>query len=141
MSANKARQALPSTYSRPAMDETLDRLTDPGASGTSGNGGTRDTSGSPGTRGNRGDSETFGTTGKQGVTSGTSGNTASQRQHVKLAEPLAAELRDAVWFLSEYGRPRVKLGEVLDEAVAAWLAQTKAEHNGGEDFPHRGSLR
>jgi hypothetical protein len=50
-------------------------------------------------------------------------------------------MRDAVWFLSEHGRPRVQLGELLDEAVEAWLAEAKKTHNEGQDFPHRGRLR
>ena len=75
------------------------------------------------------------------VTPDTSPTKANPRQHVKLAAPLADELRDAVWFLSEHGRPRVQLGELLDEAVAAWLNEVKGAHNGGEAFPHRGRLR
>jgi hypothetical protein len=54
---------------------------------------------------------------------------------------LADEMRDAVWFLSEHGRPRVQLGEILDEAVERWLTEVKQEHNGGKDFPRRGRLR
>src|SRR3954464_3274939 len=34
-----------------------------------------------------------------------------------------------------------KLGELLDEAVEAWLAEAKKTHNQGQDFPHRGRLR
>jgi hypothetical protein len=60
---------------------------------------------------------------------------------VKLRRSLADEMRDAVWFLSEHGRPRVQLGEILDEAVERWLTEVKQEHNGGEDFPRRGRLR
>lgn len=63
------------------------------------------------------------------------------RQHVKLRADLADQMRDAVWFLSEHGRPRVQLGELLDEAVTAWLEQSKQAHNGGADFPHKGRLR
>ena len=62
-------------------------------------------------------------------------------EHVKVRRALADEMRDAVWFLSEHGRPRVRLGELLDEAVSAWLDEVKREHNGGEDFPRRGRLR
>jgi hypothetical protein len=50
-------------------------------------------------------------------------------------------MRDAVWFLSEHGRPRVQLGELLDEAIEAWLAEAKKTYNEGQDFPHRGLLR
>jgi len=46
-----------------------------------------------------------------------------------------------VWFLSEHGRPRVQLGELLDEAIEAWLTDAKKQHNGGQAFPHRGRLR
>lgn len=60
---------------------------------------------------------------------------------MKLRRSLADEMRDAVWFLSEHGRPRVQLGEILDEAVERWLTEVKQEHNGGKDFPRRGRLR
>lgn len=50
-------------------------------------------------------------------------------------------MRDAVWYLSEHGRPRVQLGEIVDEAIGEWLAKTKAEHTAGEPFPQRGRLR
>jgi hypothetical protein len=63
------------------------------------------------------------------------------RDHVKLRRSLAAEMRDAVWFLSEHGRARVQLVEILDEAVGEWLAKQKVEQNEGRDFPHRGGLR
>ena len=63
------------------------------------------------------------------------------RQHVKLRSDLADEVRAAVWFLSERGRPRVQLGELLDEAVEEWLYVAKKLHNGGQDFPARGRLR
>jgi hypothetical protein len=56
---------------------------------------------------------------------------------VKLRRDLANEMRDAVWFLSEHGRPRVHLGELLDEAIAGWLQATKAAHNDGRRFPRR----
>ena len=63
------------------------------------------------------------------------------RQHVKVRSDLADEVRAAVWFLSERGRPRVQLGELLDEAVEEWLAAAKKLHNEGRDFPDRGRLR
>ncbi len=75
------------------------------------------------------------------VTADTSSAKAKPRQHVKLAAPLADELRDAVWFMSEHGRPRIQLGELLDEAVGRWLNEAKGAHNGGEAFPRRGRLR
>jgi hypothetical protein len=50
-------------------------------------------------------------------------------------------MRDAVWFFSEHGRPRVQLGELLDEAVETWLAEAKKAYNDGQNFPHRGRLR
>lgn len=63
------------------------------------------------------------------------------RDHVKVRRALADEMRDAVWFLSEHGRPRVQLGELLDEALQAWLTEAKMAHNDGKPFPHRGRLR
>ena len=66
---------------------------------------------------------------------------ATPRDHVKVARPLVGEMRDAVWFLSEHGRPRVQLGELLDEAISAWLKTVKAEHTSGAAFPVRGRLR
>jgi len=60
---------------------------------------------------------------------------------LKLRRDLADEMRDAVWFLSGHGRPRVQLGEMLDEAIEAWLSDAKEQHNGGQTFPHRGRLR
>jgi len=35
----------------------------------------------------------------------------------------------------------VQLGELLDEAIEAWLAEAKKTYNEGQDFPHRGLLR
>lgn len=67
--------------------------------------------------------------------------TATPRDHVKVSRPLVDEMRDAVWFLSEHGRPRVQLGELLDEAISAWLKTVKAEHTRGAAFPVRGRLR
>lgn len=72
---------------------------------------------------------------------GRSVDAPAARQHVKLRADLADQMRDAVWFFSEHGRPRVQLGELLDEAIAAWLEQSKRAHNGGDDFPHKGRLR
>lgn len=66
---------------------------------------------------------------------------ATPRDHVKVARPLVDEMRDAVWFLSEHGRPRVQLGELIDEAIGAWLKAAKADHNGGKAFPVKGRLR
>lgn len=66
---------------------------------------------------------------------------ATPRDHVKVARPLVDEMRDAVWFLSEHGRPRVQLGELLDEAISAWLKDVKAQHTRGATFPVRGRLR
>lgn len=63
------------------------------------------------------------------------------RQHVKVSADLAQEMRDAVWFLCAHGRPRVKLNELLDEALELWLHQAKARYNNGEDFPEGGPLR
>ncbi len=44
------------------------------------------------------------------------------------------------WFLSGHGRPRVQLGELLDEAIEAWLSDAKEQHNGGQTFPHLGDF-
>jgi hypothetical protein len=38
---------------------------------------------------------------------------------------LGDEMRDVVGFLSEHGRPRVQLGEILDAAVKRWLTEVK----------------
>lgn len=75
-------------------------------------------------------------------TPGTSGTVTTElREHVKVRRALVDQMRDAVWFFSEHGRPRVRLGELLDEAVSAWLDDAKRQHNGGEDFPRKGPLR
>lgn len=124
------RNALPP--GRRASEAALDSLLDPGTSGTSGFSVTRGTPGNGNTSDNRG---TGGTRGASGARSN------EPRDHVKLRRSLADEMRDAVWFLSEHGRPRVQLGEILDEAVERWLTEVKQEHNGGEDFPRRGRLR
>jgi len=131
------RKALPGKdtgITRP-MDRALDTLTDPGTRGT------------PGVQGNQGFQDTSGTAVTQDV-SGSRGTPRTEqwtkpalRDHVKLRRDLADEVRDAVWFLSEHGRPRVQLGELLDEAIEAWLTDAKKQHNGGQAFPHRGRLR
>jgi len=115
------------------MDRALDTLTDPeGTSGVRGTGGVRE---SEETAGTSGTSDTV-------VTRGTSVRSkAIPREHVKLRRDLADEVRDAVWFLSEHGRPRVQLGELLDEAIDAWLIVAKEQYNEGHTFPHRGRLR
>ena len=134
------RNALPPV--RRASEAALDSLIDPGTPGTSGfsvtrtdNGSTSDNRGSTVTSGIRDTRDTRGTQGASGARSN------EPRDHVKLRRSLADEMRDAVWFLSEHGRPRVQLGEILDEAVERWLTEVKQEHNGGEDFPRRGRLR
>ncbi len=154
MSANP-RQRLGGTagYQRPVLD-VLDDLTDPGSADTSG---PRDTSGSrdtPDSRDNSGSQDTSRSRDTPGTAANrkNSGNrgtarahaqtvSAEPRDHVKVARSLADEMRDAVWFLSEHGRPRVQLGELFDEAVRAWLDEAKAKHNGAEPFPVRGRLR
>ena len=129
------RKALPgkdSGITRP-MDRALDTLTDP-----------EGTSGVRGTGGVRVPEETAVTSGTSGtiVTRGASVRSkAIPREHVKLRRDLADEVRDAVWFLSEHGRPRVQLGELLDEAIDAWLVVAKEQYNEGHTFPHRGRLR
>jgi len=131
------RKALPGKdtgITRP-MDRALDTLTDPNTRGT------------PNVQGNRGTQDNSDTAVVQDVsgTHGTRGNEQrpkpALRDHVKLRRDLADEVRDAVWFLSEHGRPRVQLGELIDEAIEAWLSDAKKQHNGGHTFPHRGRLR
>ena len=147
MSSSRPTRLGRGAYQRPSTD-VLDDLTDPGTSGISGHSGTKVPSVTPG---NSDTSDTFdpltvmasirsprdsGLSGTPGVRSA-----AMPRDHVKVARPLVQEMRDAVWFLSEHGRPRVQLGELLDEAISAWLRAAKAEHTGGDAFPVRGRLR
>lgn len=136
------RNALPP--GRRASEAALDSLLDPGISvtsdtpvirSTSDNGSTSDNRGPTAISGTRGNRDTEGARGASGTRS------IEARDHVKLRRSLADEMRDAVWFLSEHGRPRVQLGEILDEAVERWLTEVKQEHNGGENFPRRGRLR
>jgi hypothetical protein len=137
-------RGLPSPTAATPLTQVLDTLTDPGTPGTSDPSVTpvnsvasdsRDTAGTPGSSDHRGVSDTAGTRGTSEKPK------PAARDHVKLRRDLAADMRDAVWFLSEHGRPRVQLGELLDEAVEAWLAEAKKTHNEGQDFPHRGRLR
>lgn len=127
------RNALPP--GRRASEAALDSLLDAGTSGTSGFSVTRDIPDNRSTSDIRGNRDTGGTRGASGT------RLNEPRDHVKLRRSLADEMRDAVWFLSEHGRPRVQLGEIIDEAVERWLTEVKQEHNGGEDFPRRGRLR
>ena len=152
-------------YKRPSLS-VLDDLTDPGTRGipeTSGTsdildisgtseswsvsatGDTRETADTAGTSVPLSNAGVSGPAGPPVVedVSGTRGTkkVAELRDHVKVARSLADEMRDAVWFFSEHGRPRVQLGELLDEAVAAWLDNAKSVHNGGQSFPRRGRLR
>ncbi len=125
------------------MDRALDALTDPGV-GTRGTSVTRDSLGIEGTQellGAQESSDNRGTRGTRDVQHVAGRPNSVPRDHVKLRRDLAGEVRDAVWFLSEHGRPRVQLGELLDEAIEAWLANAKGQHNDGRDFPHRGRLR
>ena len=137
-------RGLPSPTAVTPLTQVLDTLTDPGTPGTSDPSVTpansvasdsRDTAVTPGSSDHRGVSDTAGTPGSSEKPK------PAARDHVKLRRDLAADMRDAVWFLSEHGRPRVQLGELLDEAVEAWLAEAKKTHNEGQDFPHRGRLR
>jgi hypothetical protein len=137
-------RGLPSPTAATPLTQVLDTLTDPGTPGTSDPSVTpvnsvasdsRDTAGTPGSSDHRGVLDTAGTRGTSEKPK------PAARDHVKLRRDLAADMRNAVWFLSEHGRPRVQLGELLDEAVEAWLAEAKKTHNEGQDFPHRGRLR
>jgi hypothetical protein len=140
-------RGLPSPTTATPLSQVLDTLTDPGTPGNS------DVWVTSGTSGPRDDRDTSGPAGSSvsSVTQGSLDNSGNRvtsdrrkpatRDHVKLRSDLAAEMRDAVWFLSEHGRPRVQLGELLDEAVEAWLAEAKKTYNDGQDLPHRGRLR
>lgn len=151
------RNALPPP--RRASEAALEALIDPGNAVTSGtNGtsglvrsavapgsagalvtrGTNDTSEIRETRDVRGNPDTPGSSNNAGTSGATS---HPPREHVKIRRALADEMRDAVWFLTERGRPRVQLGELLDEAVVAWLTESQRQHNGGAKFPRRGRLR
>jgi hypothetical protein len=147
-------RGLPRGEAASALSQVLDTLTDPVASDTSGNPntpGTPDISGTGDTPGTSVSSVPLDAHGTSVGASGTSGTSSeadtserrppTRRTHVKLRNDLACEVRDAVWFLSEHGRPRVQLGELLDEAIEAWLAEAKKTYNEGQDFPHRGLLR
>ena len=135
-----SRNALPPT--RRASEVALEALIDPGTPGSGGTWSTRDTSVTAGTPDDGGTSNTSGTEGASGTRGTSSASMPTEpREHVKVRRALADEMRDAVWFLSEHGRPRVRLGELLDEAVSAWLDEVKREHNEGEGFPRRGRLR
>jgi len=131
------RKALPGKdtgITRP-MDRALDTLTDPDTRGTS------SVQVNRGTQGNSGTSVIQDVSGTHGTRGNKQRANPALRDHVKLRRDLADEMRDAVWFLSEHGRPRVQLGELLDEAIEAWLSDTKKQHNEGQTFPHRGRLR
>lgn len=130
------RNALPP--GRRASEAALDSLIDPGTSGTSV---IRGPSDNRSTSDNRDSSVTSGNRGTGGIRGASGARSIEPRDHVKLRRSLADEMRDAVWFLSEHGRPRVQLGEILDEAVERWLTEVKQKHNGGENFPRRGRLR
>jgi len=153
--SDRQQRGLPQRGGR-AFSSSLDSLTDPGtiapvravpsvrsAPDTSGTSVTRDTEGASGTPNNLGNSGNSGAGGTSGVVSEQAPGPvkATARQHVKLRGELAEELRDAVWFLGASTRPRVQLGELLDEAVGEWLAKVKAEYNDGADFPRKGRLR
>src|SRR3954464_12790740 len=130
-------RGLPSPTTATPLSQVLDTLTDPGPPGTSDVSVTSDTAV---TRGDRESSGAVGVSVNQ-RTSDDSGNRGTSerrkpaaRDHVKLRSDLAAEMRGAVWFLSEHGRPRVQLGELLDEAVETWLVEAKKAHNDGQAF-------
>ena len=143
-------RGLPRGEAASALSQVIDTLTDPVTSDTPGTPDISGTGDPPGASVNSGTSEPLDVRGTS-VGAGTSGASSdpdtserrppARRTHVKLRNDLACEMRDAVWFLSEHGRPRVQLGELLDEAIEAWLAEAKKTHNEGQDFPHRGLLR
>ncbi len=59
----------------------------------------------------------------------------ARRRPLKVADPLADELRDAVLFLRGKGRPELTQNELLDEIIADGLARIREKDNGGEAFP------
>jgi hypothetical protein len=139
------RKGLPSRGAASPLAQVMDSLTDPGTSDTgvtSDNSvvlGSEDVSGAAvatGTSDNRDTAGTLDTPRGRPVV-----KRPVPRDHVKLRRDLANEMRDAVWFFAEHGRPRVQLGELLDEAIAAWLAETKKRFNDGAEFPQKGRLR
>lgn len=130
----------PGTPGTPGVSDTRDAL-DNGGVPSSRPVSALDTGGTVGTPSTPGTAGTSGTTDTSGAGEKRAASTTGARQHVKLDTALAIELRNAVWFLSEHGRPRVKLGEVLDEAVSEWLSKVKNQANNGQNFPHVGPLR
>lgn len=140
-------RGLPSRGQR-AFGKSLDSLTDPGPAPTSAvrpvpaPTDTRDDSDHLGTLDTRGNSGHPGDSVQEpgGAATPTRPRSPS-RQHVKVRSDLVDQMRNAVWFLSEHGRPRVQLVEVFDEAVEQWLTANKQRYNDGEDFPERGRLR
>ena len=133
------------TSGTPDNSSTSDDSVHSGTRGTVGNSGNERPSGYSGNSAAQDTPDVSGTSDTRMTTVTSAGRgpkpTAEPRDHVKVARSLAAEMRDAVWFLSEHGRPRVQLGELLDEAVRTWLEATKAAHNDGRPFPGRGRLR
>lgn len=59
----------------------------------------------------------------------------------KYDRELLQQLRDAVLFLRQRGRPTMGLIDVLDEAITQWLERQKQAVNDGNDFPPGGNLR
>lgn len=59
----------------------------------------------------------------------------------KYDRELLQQLRDAVLFLRQRGRPTMGLIDVLDEAITEWLERQKQAVNDGKDFPPGGNLR
>ena len=57
------------------------------------------------------------------------------RRPLKVADPLADELRDAVLFLRGKGRPELTQNELLDEIIGDGLARIREKDNGGNLFP------
>jgi hypothetical protein len=140
-------RGLPRGEAASALSQVIDTLTDPVTSDIPGTPDISVTGNSSGALVNSGTSEPLDAHGTSVGAGASSDPDTSERRpparrtHVKLRNDLACEMRDAVWFLSEHGRPRVQLGELLDEAIEAWLAEAKKTHNEGQNFPHRGLLR
>jgi len=58
-----------------------------------------------------------------------------RRRPLKVADPIADELHDAVLFLRGRGRPELTQNELIDELLSGGLERMRADLNDGEPFP------
>ena len=58
-----------------------------------------------------------------------------RRRPLKVADPIADQLHDAVLFLRGRGRPELTQNELIDELLSDGLERMRADVNGGEPFP------